>query len=205
VIYNNRVFVQCDALANGFVAAYDLQDGKKVWRTSRADTGTWSTPNICPAGPRPQLVANGYKQMAGYDLTTGEEIWRMSGGGDCPVPTPVVGAGLIFLMSAHGPRSPIYAVRPEAKGDISLLGGAVTNRYIAWSILRGGAYMATPLVYEDYLYSCQTDGVLSCFEASTGKRMYKERLGSGGEGLPPRRLLHAVNFISPASKGVSLW
>ena len=43
--------------------------------------------------------------------------------------------------------------------------------------------METPLIYGDYLYSCQTDGILSCFEASTGKRLYKERLGSGGEGF----------------------
>ena len=92
----------------------------EIWRTRRDDTATWSTPNVCTDGPRPQLVVNGWKHMGGYDLQTGEEIWRMSGGGDCPVPTPVVWNGLIFLMSAHGPRSPIYAVRTDAVGDISL-------------------------------------------------------------------------------------
>ena len=183
IIYGNRVFVQCDVLTNGFVAALNLADGKEVWRTRRDDTATWSTPSVCAEGPRPQLIVNGWKHMGGYELRTGQEIWRMSGGGDCPVPTPVVWNGLIFLMSAHGPRRPVYAVRTDAMGDVSLRDGARTNRYVAWSALRGGSYMQTPLVYGDYLYSCHVDGVLSCYEARTGKQMYKERLGTGNEGF----------------------
>jgi len=183
IIYGNRVFVQCDVLTNGFVAALDIVNGKEVWRTPRDDTATWSTPNICPEGPRPQLLVNGWKHMGGYDLQTGKEIWHMSGGGDCPVPTPIVWNGLIFLMSAHGPRKPIYVVRTDAVGDVSLRDGATTNRYVAWSALRGASYMQTPLIYGDYLYSCHVDGVLTCFEARTGKEKYKERLGTGGEGF----------------------
>jgi len=183
IIYSNRVFVQCDALTNGFVAALDLADGKELWRTRRDDTATWSTPTICANGPRGQLVVNGWRHMGGYDLQTGEEIWRMSGGGDCPVPTPVLWKDLLFLTSAHGPRRPIYAVRMDAHGDISLRNGATTNQFVGWSALRGGAYMQTPLVCGDYLYSCHDDGVLSCYEARTGKLIYKERLGTGGEGF----------------------
>jgi len=183
IIYSNCVFIQCDVLTNGFVAALNLADGKEVWRTPRKDTATWSTPNICIEGPRPQLIVNGWDHMGGYDLRTGEEIWRMSGGGDCPVPTPVVWNDLIFLMSAHGPRRPIYAVRTGAVGDVSLRGGASTNRYVAWSTLRGGSYMQTPLIYGDLLYSCHVDGVLSCYEARTGRQCYKERLGTGGDGF----------------------
>ncbi len=183
VIYGGRVFVQCDVLTNGFVEALDLADGREVWRTPRDDTATWSTPNVCGEGARPQLVVNGWKHMGGYDLRTGAELWRMSGGGDCPVPTPVSWNGLIFLMSAHGPRRPVYAVRTDAVGDVSLRDGAGTNRYVAWSAVRGGSYMQTPLVYGDYLYSCHVDGVLSCYEASTGKVIYRERLGTGGDGF----------------------
>src|SRR5437868_4995192 len=107
VINGNRVFVQCDVLTNGFVAALNLADGKELWRMRRDDTATWSTPTVCTEGPHPQLIVNGWKHMGGYALETGAEIWRMSGGGDCPVPTPVVAKDLIFLTSAHGPRRPM--------------------------------------------------------------------------------------------------
>jgi outer membrane protein assembly factor BamB len=183
IIYGNRVFVQCDVLSNGFVAALNVADGEEVWRTRRDDTATWSTPNVCAEGPRPQLVVNGWKHMGGYDLQTGKEIWRMTGGGDCPVPTPVVWNGLIFLMSAHGPRKPIYAVRTDAVGDVSLLRGAATNEHVAWSVPRGGSYMETPLIYGDNLYTCDSTGVLSCYHAATGEPIFKERLGSGGDGF----------------------
>ena len=183
IIYKDRVFVQCDILTNGFVAAFNLSDGKEIWRTRRDDTATWSTPNVCTDGPRAQLLVNGWKHMGGYDLQTGKEIWQMSGGGDCPVPTPIAWNGLIFLMSSHGPRKPIYVVRTDARGDVSLRNGATTNTYVAWSSLRGASYMQTPLVYGDHLFSCHVDGVLTCFDARTGKEKYKERLGTGGEGF----------------------
>jgi outer membrane protein assembly factor BamB len=182
IIYAHRVFVQCDVLTNGFVAALDVADGKELWRTRRDDTATWSTPAICADAPRPQIIVNGWRHMGGYDLRTGEGIWQLAGGGDCPVPTPLVWKDLVFLTSAHGPRRPLYAVRTDAVGDVSLRNGATTNQHVAWSALHGGSYMQTPLVYGDYLYSCHIDGVLSCYEARTGKQMYKERLGSGGDG-----------------------
>ena len=112
----------------------------------------------------------------------------MKGGGDCPAPTPVVWNGLVFLTSAHGPRRPMYAVRTDAAGDVSLQSGSTTNRYVAWSAVRGGSYMQTPLVYTDksnhsFLYSCHTDGILSCYDAKTGKEFFKERLGEGSDGF----------------------
>jgi outer membrane protein assembly factor BamB len=121
--------------------------------------------------------------MGGYDAKTGKEIWRLSGGGDIPVPTPVVAGGLVFITNAHGSDSPIYAVRLDAKGDISLQGDRTSNEFIAWSVPRGGAYMQTPLVYGPYLYNCRDNGVLSVYEARTGERQYQVRLGGGGGGF----------------------
>jgi outer membrane protein assembly factor BamB len=43
--------------------------------------------------------------------------------------------------------------------------------------------MPTPLVYGDYLYLCRDNGVLSCYRAKTGERMYQERLGGGRTGF----------------------
>ncbi len=183
IIHDDRVYLLCDVLNDPFLAAYDLNTGEELWRTPRDDVPTWSTPTVHRHGERSLLFVNGWKHVGGYDALTGKEIWRLSGGGDIPVPTPVVAHDLVFITNAHGAASPIYAIRLDAKGDISLAEGESANAHIAWSIERGGAYMQTPLVYGDYLYSSRDNGVLSCFEARTGERLYQERLGRGGTGF----------------------
>src|SRR6185437_9184051 len=40
--------------------------------------------------------------------------------------------------------------------------------------------MPTPLVYNDMLYTCSNQGVLTAYNADTGERLYQERLGGKG-------------------------
>jgi outer membrane protein assembly factor BamB len=179
IIYKNMVIVQCDVLENSFIAALSISDGSEVWRTARDDVPTWSTPAIHVSGRSAQIVVNGFRHIGGYDAETGEELWRMKGGGDIPVPTPVISDDMAFITGAHGPVAPVYAIRLSAKGDISLEENQTSNEYVAWSRLRDGSYMSTPLVYRDYLYNCRWNGVLCCYEAGTGKLLYQQRLGGG--------------------------
>lgn len=183
VIHDGKVIVQADVQKGSFLAAFDVRTGKELWRTARADVPTWSTPAVITEGGRAQVVVNGWKHIGGYDLATGKEIWRMTGGGDIPVPTPITSHGLVFITSAHGKLSPIYAVRPTAVGDITLKEGETSNAHIAWSYLRDGGYMQTPIAYGDVLYVCRDNGVLSAFDARTGQRHYQSRLGDGKTGF----------------------
>jgi outer membrane protein assembly factor BamB len=107
----------------------------------------------------------------------------MKSGGDIPVPTPVVRRDLVFITNAHGPAAPIFAVRTGASGDISLEAGTASSNHIVWSQQREGAYMQTPVVYQDLLYVCRDNGVLSVYEAETGKRLYQQRLADGRTGF----------------------
>jgi outer membrane protein assembly factor BamB len=77
----------------------------------------------------------------------------------------------------------MYAISPRAKGDITLQGDATSNDHVAWCDTSCGAYMQTPLVYGDYLYACRDNGVLTCYRAKSGQRVYRERLGSGRTGF----------------------
>ena len=176
VIHNDMVILQCDVQANSFIAAYNLKDGSLLWRTGRDEVPTWSTPTVCTDTGRGQVIVNGYKHIGGYSLKGGEEIWRMTGGGDIPVPTPVVADGLIYITNAHGRAAPIYAILASATGDISLSGSQTRNDSIAWSKPKAGNYMTTPIVYGGRLYLCADNGRLSCIEAASGKPVYLERL-----------------------------
>lgn len=179
LIHKNAVIVQCDVAENSFVAAFDIKTGEELWKKDRDDYPGWETPNIYSDGEKDIVVVNGYKHRGGYDFETGEEIWRMSGGGDIPIPSPIVGKDYLYFNSAHGKSSPVLAVRKNAKGDITLAEAETSNQYIAWAKERGGAYMSTLLLYGDYLYSARWNGNLICYNALTGEEMYSEKVGTG--------------------------
>lgn len=183
VLHDGLVVIQADVLNGSFLAAFDVTTGREVWRTKRDDVPTFSTPAVDVSNGRAQVIVNGYRHIGGYDLRSGRELWRMRGGGDIPVPTPVVRDGLIFITNAHGLVAPIYAISSGASGDISLAGDAVSNDSIVWSQNRDGGYMQTPIVYGDYLYSSRDNGVLSAYEAKTGRRIYQQRLAAGRTGF----------------------
>lgn len=176
VIHEGIVVVQCDALNTAFLAALDIKSGNERWRTVRDDVPTWSTPTIHVGDKTTQIIVNGFKHIGGYDFYTGKELWKISGGGDIPVPTPVVAHGLVFINSAHGRLSPIYAIKLDSEGDISLTEEKTSNECVVWSVRRGGAYMQTPLIYGDFLYNLQWNGSLSCFRAQTGELIYRKQL-----------------------------
>jgi hypothetical protein len=179
VIHEDLVLVQCDVQGDSFIAALALDDGSEVWRTPRDEVPTWGTPTVDVRPGRSQVIANGWKHIGGYDLRTGTELWRLRGGGDIPVPTPVVAHDLVFITNAHGRQAPIYAIDVGASGDIT----DVLDDNVAWWRRRRGNYMQTPLVHGDYLYCCADAGILACYEATTGREIYRERLAEGRTGF----------------------
>ena len=66
----------------------------------------------------------------------------------------------------------MYAVRPGAKGDISLKEGETSNEYIAWHQPFLGTYNTSALVYGNYYYTLLDRGFLLCHDARTGKQVY---------------------------------
>lgn len=176
IIHEDRVVIQCDFLGACFIASLDLKTGNEIWRTYRDEISTWSTPNYYRSDSIKHIIVNGWKHMGAYDFETGEEIWKLSGGGDAPVPSPVFAHGLIYLHNAHGRYSPIFAIKPNARGDITLDADRTSNEYIKWSIKRGGAYMSTVLIYEDLLYNLQNNGTLMCLNAITGEQYYRQKI-----------------------------
>lgn len=176
VIHQGVVIIQADVQKDSFLAAFDVKTGKEIWRTPRSDVPTWGTPTIHEVNGQTQIIVNGFRHAGAYDFKTGKEIWKLSRNGDIPVPTPVVSGGLIYLTNAHGPLSPVYAIRDTAEGDITPAGAAATTEHIVWSVPKGGGYMCTPLVYRGLTYIVTYNGVLSVFDAKTGERKYQQRL-----------------------------
>jgi outer membrane protein assembly factor BamB len=177
IIYKDRVIILCDVNNQSFIAALNVENGHEIWRTLRDENPTWGTPTIHEGRDRIQVIVNGYKHIGAYEVNSGKELWKLKGGGDVPVPTPVTGHGLVFITNGHGRLRPIYAIRLDAKGDLTLSKGETSNEFVTWFKPRRGAYQPTPIVYGSYLYVIKNNGLLSCYQAKTGEEVYRERVG----------------------------
>jgi len=182
-IYQNRIALLCDDPDNPFLAVLSLADGKELWRVSRKGIceRSWGTPFIHASASSTQVVTNGWPWTVSYDLETGKERWRIGGGGDNPIPTPFSANGWIYVTNAHGGKAPVWVVRPDAKGDLTPKDGEPKNEGLVWAGNNMGSYISTPVVYGDYIYLGNANGVVRCLHAKTGEKIFEERLSTDAQ------------------------
>ncbi|MBG85985.1 MAG: hypothetical protein CMO80_03670 [Verrucomicrobiales bacterium] len=179
IIHRGEVILQCDNPRNGYVLVLNVENGKDRLRFARRGTATWATPSVATHDGRDLILCNGYKNAGAYDLKTGRVIWTFEGRGDIPVPRPLVSDGLVFITAAHGGRS-LHAVDLGAEGDITPTpGDSKLPKGMRWWSGRQGSYIPTPLIHEGILYVCNERGLVSAFEAKTGKSIYQSRIVPG--------------------------
>lgn len=187
VVHNGRVYVLHDNDGKSFAAAVDANTGRVVWRVDRAlrsgsMTSGWSTPFIWTNERRSELIVIGQQHAVSYALDSGKELWRISGLTGQSTPSPVAANGLLYLATgSQGENNrPVFAVRPGASGDITLAKGEDHNAFVAWIHPRASAYTSSPLVYRGRMYVVNDNGILTVFDAASGKEVYKARAGGSG-------------------------
>ena len=179
IIYGNTVVLQVDQQKNSYIAAYDLSTGREMWKTMREDEiPTWGTPTVAKGPNGDEIVTNGTK-IRGYDAKTGKLLWTLGPNSEITVGTPVVEGGLVFITGGYPPVRTIYAVKLGSRGDLSLPKGTTTSEAIQWSN-NEGTYIPSPIVYRGILYMFNNNGVLNGFNAETGERVLRARVGGGG-------------------------
>jgi len=178
VLYGNLVIQLCDSQHDSCLAAFDIHDGRQVWRTDRPSQGCWSTPVLLEAetsdGRRTELVVNGGaakdsegRMVIAYDPRDGRRLWRVRGTKELVAPTPLVSGGLVFCSS--GRNGPTMAIRPGGSGD-------VTDTHVVWKVHRGGPYIPSGVAYRNRLYLVQDAGRVTCYNAGSGELIWSKRL-----------------------------
>lgn len=184
-LVNNLVVIVNDNEKQQFIAAFDKDTGKQVWRTDRSihvqgsdrQTG-WSTPYIWKHPGRTEIVTIGPGLAISYDLE-GKELWRLGGMSAMPIPSPFAYDGLLYLNGGSGKA--VAAIKPGARGDLTTADGAKLHDSVAWLQPKAGTYLPTELAYDGGIYVLTHTGILTRFDAKTGAQSYKARIGEGGD------------------------
>lgn len=163
------------------VASFDLATGKTVWTAGR-ETGaskecehSYASPVFAGEGDATVLVTHGADATVAYDLTTGKERWRVAGmnstGSYHPtlrfVASPASADGLLVAPTAK--KGVVVAVHLGGSGDLT------DTDQQAWRLSRGTPDVPSPIIADGLVYLCGENGNLTCLEAATGDRVYRER------------------------------
>ena len=173
LLVGDRLFLVFDHEAESFMVALDKRNGKELWRVTRNEPSSWSTPLAIEHNGRTQIVVSATNKVRSYDPETGRVLWESGGLGSNVIPVPVYSNGTVYVMSGH--RDPkLLAVKLGKEGDLT------NSDSILWSHTRGLAYTTSPVLHENKLYVVTDNGMISAFNALTGEAHYSQtRLGKG--------------------------
>jgi outer membrane protein assembly factor BamB len=174
VLHNGRLYIVNDNEERSFIAAFDARTGAELWRTERpGEASNWSSPFIWQTGRRTEIVTTGTRKVRSYDMN-GTLLWELAGMTSIHAVTPIASHGLLFVSSGYFPDTPrpTYAIRPGARGDISLEPGKTSNEFIAWSNPTLASAYPSPIVVNDQYYTLMDRGIVTATDPSTGREIY---------------------------------
>jgi outer membrane protein assembly factor BamB len=119
---------------------------------------------------RAQVITSATSRVRSYDLATGALVWEASGMTANAIPTPVHEDGIVYLTSGFRGNALLAVKLADAKGDVT------NTPAVLWRYDRDTPYVPSPLLYGGQLYFLKSNsGVLSVFEAKTGRKLYGEQ------------------------------
>ncbi|HEY7424022.1 MAG TPA: PQQ-binding-like beta-propeller repeat protein [Gemmataceae bacterium] len=159
-----------------FLLALDKATGKERWRARRGLSRiAHTTPVVMKVAGRDQIISNAGDVVQGFDPANGKRLWSVRSEGEGVVPSPVCGAGLIFITSGFGSPT-IRAVRPGA--------GVGQSAAVVWGEKHSVPMIPSMLYVRPYLFAISQDGIAQCLEAASGKNLWHERVGGSYSASP---------------------
>ena len=187
-LYGNLLIHPFDQQSGSFVVALDKRNGNEVWRKERDEISAWATPLIVDVKGKKQVVISATNKVRAYNPENGDLIWECAGLGPNVIPHPAQHNDAVLVMS--GFRDPkLMAIRLGREGDLT------GSDAVLWSHTRGTSYTPSPVLHDNKFYALTDNGMLSCFNATTGEPYYHQQ-----------RLPQPDNFkASPVAAGANLY
>lgn len=145
-LHGNTLVINWDHEEQSFIVALNKKNGSELWRRSRQEVTSWSTPIVAEVENQLQAIVCGTSRVRGYDLATGEIVWECGGLSANIVATPVYSNGLLIVGSSYEIRSLMALDIRGARGDIT------DSERVLWSRSRGTPYVPSMLLLNDGVY-----------------------------------------------------
>jgi len=157
-----------------FLIAVDRKSGKTRWKIERKTVlAGYSTPCVRQIGKGTELVFSGTAHgMTGVDLATGKVNWEIKGIlGSRVVGSPQLYQDLVFGSHGVGLSAQRFvAVRAPREGG-------VVKPEVVYNVYQSPPLVPSCLVKDDLLFLWTDSGIVSCLDAASGKRHWRERVG----------------------------
>lgn len=175
-LHRGRLYLVNDNEEQSYLLALDAGTGKEIWRVAREEKSNWATPFVWENSRRTEIVTPGTGRVRSYSLDGGE-LWSLKGMSGITIAAPYAEGDLLYVTSGFiaSPLRPIYAIRPGAAGDISLPQGLTSSEFIAWCNWSAAPYNPSTLLYRGRLIALLDRGILSAYDARTGKPLFERR------------------------------
>lgn len=170
VLFEDKVIVNGDHDGDAYLVALHRASGETLWKVPRENkTRSYATPIIRQIDGRWQMILSGSKCVASYDPHNGSRHWIIDGPTEQFVASMVYNGELLFLTAGF-PDHHILAIKPDGEGN-------VTDTHIVWRTTENCSYVPSPIVVGDYFLVVSDEGIGSCYDAASGTRLWKHRMG----------------------------
>ena len=136
----------------------------------------YSTPLTVTVDGADQLISPGADWVYGYEPLTGKELWRAGYHGFSTVTRPVAGHGLFWVCTGFGDTE-MWTFRLGGHGDCSVT-------HTAWKVTKSAPAKPSPILVGDELYLVSDSGSAACFDARSGREIWRERVGGNFSASP---------------------
>ena len=167
----DAVIVTADHEGDSYIYALNKKTGAILWQKARDEETSYASPFVVEGYGPLQVVASATNKVRSYNVKTGEVLWECGGQTRNVVPTPVAGFDMVYCTSGFR-GSALQAIKLGETGDLT------DTDAVVWDANEATPYVPSVLLYEDQLYTLSVNnGILSCFDAKTGKVHYlKQKL-----------------------------
>ena len=172
IVVNQTLVTQIENDSESLATGIDVATGQSRWTSVRPKKANWTSALIWPkrfGGGEDLALLQSSEGIAAIRPMTGEVAWKYTDGAST-IPSSVVADGTLFAVS-HG----ITALKPPTDS---------ANIEQLWRATKLGPGTASPLVYQDRLYSINSAGVLLSADLKTGQTKWQLRIGGPFSGSP---------------------